>query len=125
MRAASLFEQWRDMAVTYDPDLAMKMLDEAGVIDQDGDGFRDLPSGKELVLRIDISATASDEHVLTDEIVKENWEAVGLKTIINPVPGEQLGVMQDSSEIDIRGAWEVGDGPNHLVYPQWGCPDWQ
>ncbi|GIV77283.1 MAG: peptide ABC transporter substrate-binding protein [Litorilinea sp.] len=117
-----LYRQWRDLAVEYNPEKAMALLDEAGVVDQDGDGWRDLPSGKPLNLRIDISATASDEHVLVDQIIKENWEAVGLRTSINPVPGEQLSVMQDNSEIDIRGAWEVGDGPNFLVFPNWVVP---
>ncbi len=117
-----LFEQWRDLAVDYDPEKAMALLDEAGVVDKDGDGWRDMPSGKELVLRIDIAANASREHTLTDEIIKENWEAVGLKTTINPVPSEQISVMQEGNQIDIRGGWEVGDGPNHLVFPQWVVP---
>ncbi|NOZ28646.1 MAG: ABC transporter substrate-binding protein [Chloroflexi bacterium] len=117
-----LFEQWRDLAVEYDPEKAKALLDEMGVVDQDGDGYRELPSGKKLELRIDMSAEASREYSLCSEIVKENWEAVGLKTILNPVPGEQLGVLETSAEFDIRNSWEVGDGPNHLVYPQWFVP---
>jgi peptide/nickel transport system substrate-binding protein len=119
----NLFAQWRDLAVTYDVDAANSMLDKAGAVDQDGDGWRDLPSGAALELRIDVTTGAMQgEHGLVLQIIKENWEAVGLKTIINPVPDEQMNVLQDSNELDIRGGWEVGDGPNHLVYPQWVVP---
>ncbi len=118
-----LFAQWRDLAVEYDPEAAMAMLDEAGVVDQDGDGWRDMPeTGNELIIRLDMSATASAEHVLVAEIITENWADVGIKAQVNPVDSAQLNVMQDSNEIDWRAGWEVGDGPNHLVYPQWVVP---
>ncbi len=121
-RGRELYKAWRDLAVEYDPEKAMSLLDEIGVVDADGDGFRDLPNGKPLELRMDYDAGTSNEYISANEIVKDNWDAVGLKTILNPVPGEQIGVLQDSGEIDIRAAWEVGDGPNHLVYPQWLVP---
>ncbi len=119
-----LYRQWRDLAVTYAPDKARELLDAAGAVDQDGDGWRDLPNGNELVMRIDLSATAAAnrEHSLVLEIIKENWEDVGLQVSINPVPDEQLAVMQDNSEIDVRGGWGVGDGPNFLVFPNWVVP---
>jgi len=117
-----IYKEWRDCAVEYDPDKAKALLDEIGVVDVDGDGWREMPGGKKLELRIDMSAEASASYVLCAEIVKGNWEAVGLKTIINPVPGEDLGVMNANATFDIRNSWELGDGPNHLVYPQWLVP---
>jgi len=44
---------------------------------------------------------------------------VGLQVQVNVVPDEQMGVMQDNSEFDIRGCWGIGDGPNFLVFPNW------
>lgn len=116
-----LYQQWRDLAVDFDLDKAAAMLDEAGAVDADGDGWRDLPSGDELTLRIDCSAggIANKEHEQNTEIIKEGWEAIGLRTQINVVPDEQMGVMQDNSEFDIRGCWGIGDGPNFLVFPNW------
>jgi peptide/nickel transport system substrate-binding protein len=116
-----LYAEWRDLAIEYDPDLANSMLDEAGAVDANGDGFRDLPNGNELTLRIDCSAGAmqSNTNVQATEIIKEGWEAVGLQVQINVVPDEQMGIMQDNSEFDIRGCWGVGDGPNFLVFPNW------
>jgi peptide/nickel transport system substrate-binding protein len=116
-----LYQQWRDLAIEFDLDKANAMLDEAGAVDADGDGIRDLPSGDELTLRIDCSAggIANPRDQQTVEIIKEGWEAVGLKVQINVVPDEQMGVMQDNSEFDIRGCWGIGDGPNFLVFPNW------
>lgn len=116
-----LYQQWRDLAIEFDLDKAAAMLDEAGAVDADGDGIRDLPSGDELLLRIDCSAggIANSANEQTMEIIKEGWEALGLQTQINVVPDEQMGVMQDNSEYDIRGCWGIGDGPNFLVFPNW------
>lgn len=116
-----LYQQWRDLAIEFDLDRANALLDEAGAVDADGDGIRDLPSGDELTLRIDCSAggIASAQAKQTTEIIKEGWEAVGLKVQVNVVPDEQMGVLQDNSEFDIRGCWGIGDGPNFLVFPNW------
>jgi peptide/nickel transport system substrate-binding protein len=116
-----LYRQWRDLAIEFDLDRANALLDEAGAVDADGDGFRDLPSGDELTLRIDCSAggIANQQAQQTTEIIQEGWEAVGLQVQVNVVPDEQMGVMQDNSEFDIRGCWGIGDGPNFLVFPNW------
>ena len=119
-----LYRQWRDLGVEFNMDLANGMLDASGAVDADGDGFRDLPSGEELTLRIDCSAGGLENKANAQnvEIVKEGWEAVGLKVQVNAVPDEQIGVMQDNSEFDIRSCWGLGDGPNFLVFPNWVIP---
>ncbi|MFZ1756087.1 MAG: ABC transporter substrate-binding protein, partial [Caldilineaceae bacterium] len=116
-----LYKQWRDLAVDFDLDKANSLLDAAGAVDANGDGIRDLPSGDELTLRIDCDANGLQNTGTSGaiEIIKEGWEAAGLHVTVNAVPSEQLGVMQDNSEIDIRGCWGVGDGPNFLVFPNW------
>jgi peptide/nickel transport system substrate-binding protein len=121
-RGRDLYAQWRDLAVEYDPEKAMALLDEAGIVDQDDDGWRDMPGGEELELRVDRPATAGAEHLQVTEIAKEAWEAIGLKTVINSFPPEQSSPLRASAEFDIWSSWEVGDGPNHLLYPQWLVP---
>lgn len=119
-----LYKQWRDLAVEFDLDLAASLLDEAGVVDADGDGTRDLPSGDELTLRIDCDADGLQNRANAQnvEIIQEGWEALGLNVQVNAVPSEQMGVLQDNSELDIRGCWGLGDGPNFLVFPNWVVP---
>jgi len=121
-RGRDLYKRLRDSAKDYLPDKAKKMLDEIGVVDANGDGWRQMPNGKELELRIDLNAQTSEEMSLASEMVKGYWEDIGLKTILNPMPGEQMSVIKTNATFDIYDSWEVGDGPNHLVYPQWVVP---
>ena len=110
------------MYVKYSPEEAKKLLDSIGVVDKDGDGWRDLPSGKPLFVRIDRDANANKTDVQANEMVKADWEAIGVRTILNPIDGSALGIMDQTATFDIRDSWELGDGPNHLVFPQWVVP---
>jgi len=121
-RGKELFAKWRDLAVTYDPEAAKKLLDEIGVVDKNGDGWREMPNGKILELRIDYAANTQADHIQNDQLVKENWEAIGLKTLLNPVPPSDTTTIRTNANYDIWDSWEVGDGPNHLVFPAWVVP---
>jgi ABC-type transport system substrate-binding protein len=61
----------------YDPPLAKALLDTYGYVDRDGDGWRELPDGRPLVLHF---ATQSSQ---IDRQFNENWQkslsAVGLR----------------------------------------------
>ena len=62
----------------YDPARAMALLDMYGYVDQDGDGWRDLPDGSPLVLEI---ATQPDQTSRQfDELWKLNMKAIGIRT---------------------------------------------
>jgi len=118
-KGQQMLQAWRDSAVEYDPDLAMSLLDEINVVDQDGDGWRDLPSGAPLEVRIDFPA-GNAQFVETAELIKEDWQVIGLNAIVNTVPGEQLGVMTTNATYDIRlYGGGAPDGPDLLTYPAW------
>ncbi len=118
-----IFEEWRDLAKSFEPQKSEDLLDEIGIVDQNGDGWRQFPDGDEIILRIDAGTNFPPHIIDSIQLVKENWEDIGLETIINTVDGAQLGVMQENAEFDIR-TWPGGvpDGANHLVYPQWIAP---
>ena len=62
---------------SYDPARAKALLDLHGYVDKDGDGWRDQPDGKPLVLEM---ATQSDQLSRQfNELNKRNIEAVGLQ----------------------------------------------
>jgi len=119
-RGRDLYQQWRDLAVAFDLEKAGGLLDEIGVVDADGDGWRDLPSGAPFEIRMDFGAENS--YATSNEIVKEGWDAIGLKTVLNPVPDEEMTSMVTAAEFDVYLYGELGDGPNHLVYPAWLVP---
>ncbi|MFO1323118.1 MAG: ABC transporter substrate-binding protein [Burkholderiales bacterium] len=67
------------MAYTkHDPAAAKALLDKFGYVDRDGDGWRDLPDGKPLVLKRGSPPSALDRQY--DELWVRNMTAVGLKT---------------------------------------------
>ncbi len=121
-QGGEVLEDWIGSYVDFDPERAMSMLDGLGVIDQDGNGWRDMPNGDTLTLRIDYDTSASGDHVQASEMIKADWEAVGLKVEMNPVDTAVFWGIQATASFDILNSWEVGDGPDHVVYPQWMVP---
>lgn len=113
-KGKEIYEEWRDLALEYSPEKAKQMLDEIGVVDQDGDGWRDLPNGKPLELRIDTLSSKGTNLDVT-EMVKTFWDAVGLKTEINPVDNSNFSVMTERGEFDIF-QYGISEG-RPLLYP--------
>jgi peptide/nickel transport system substrate-binding protein len=64
----------------YDPERARELLDEAGLAKRDSDGYRLRPDGERLSL---ILETGGGDAAL--EIIRANWEAVGVRTTVKPV----------------------------------------
>jgi peptide/nickel transport system substrate-binding protein len=89
--AQAHYEKFRSLAVDYDPDLAMSLLDEIGMVDADGDGFRDMPDGSPFEFRIDIGADAAGESIKVLEITQKNWQDIGLNVVINQIPPSDFG----------------------------------
>ncbi len=64
---------------TFDRARAAALLDMYGYIDRDGDGWRDLPDGKPLLLEYATSPDASSREL--NEIWKKNMTAAGIKIV--------------------------------------------
>lgn len=62
----------------FDPARGMALLDLYGYVDKNGDGWRDLPDGKPLVLEV---ATQPDQLSRQfDELWRKNMERIGIRT---------------------------------------------
>ncbi|MBI3973088.1 MAG: ABC transporter substrate-binding protein [Chloroflexi bacterium] len=118
---AGIYQEWRDSAVKYDPARAKAMLDEIGV-KVGADGRRTMPDGSPLQITLDYHADAPSEHVRKNEFLAKDWQAIGINATLNPVPPTSWTELWESGKTLTRTNWEVGDGPNHLVYPQWVVP---
>lgn len=68
----------------YNPDKARELLDEAGYVDADGDGYRDLPDGGELSFDIQVVNGWTD-WVQTVQMVTEYLDEVGIQANVNAV----------------------------------------
>jgi ABC-type transport system substrate-binding protein len=68
---------YRSEMGTHDRARAIALLDMFGYVDKDGDGWRDMPDGKPMVLDYDTLSRADYREL--DEILKKNLTAVGVK----------------------------------------------
>ena len=68
---------WRSGMSDYSPERARALLDLFGYVDRDGDGFRDLPDGRPLLLHI---ATQSDGSIRQQNVLwQKAMEAIGIR----------------------------------------------
>jgi peptide/nickel transport system substrate-binding protein len=119
-----VYAAWRDSYVKYDPALAEKILDEAGY-KKGPDGKRTMPDGSPLQIQVTYGANATPggEHLSKNERLARDWQAIGIDAVLTPIPGEGADEKWRAGEIPMRTEWEVGDGPNHLVFPSWLVAD--
>ena len=100
----SFAEKWTDHYTAYDPDAAKAMLDEIGFVDKDGDGFRDLSNGDQLVINFDFATQGVGGGEV--ELISNAWNAVGVKTVFKEVTPDEMRSAQSSNQLDVS-AWNV------------------
>jgi ABC-type transport system substrate-binding protein len=61
----------------YDPARAKALLDLYGYVDRDGDGWRDMPDGSPLLLRISTTSAQRDRKI--SEVMNKNLKAIGIR----------------------------------------------
>ncbi|WP_082359080.1 ABC transporter substrate-binding protein [Bosea sp. AAP35] len=66
------------MWMQYDPALADRLLDEAGLRKRDSDGVRLLPDGRRLEFTIETAGESTEETDILD-LIKQDFYAVGIK----------------------------------------------
>ncbi|MGB9752337.1 ABC transporter substrate-binding protein [Roseiflexus castenholzii] len=119
-----VYAAWRDSYVKYDPALAEQILDEAGY-KKGPDGKRTMPDGSPLQIQITYGADQAPggEHLSKNERLARDWQAIGIDAVLTPIPGEGADEKWRAGELPMKTTWEVGDGPNHLVFPSWLVAD--
>lgn len=98
-----VYQAWSTSYAQFDPEQAKKWLDEVNVKDTNGDGFREQPNGKKLELIVEIP-TSDKKSIDSMELVKENWEKIGLKTTITTLAADVIDQHSAAGELMIR-AW--------------------
>jgi ABC-type transport system substrate-binding protein len=61
----------------YDPARAKALLDLYGYVDRDGDGWREMPDGSPLVLRVSTQADQRNRKI--SEVMNKNMKALGIR----------------------------------------------
>ncbi len=89
----------------YDPEAAKALLEEAGWVDSDGDGIRE-KDGQTLTLEISTPA-GQQVRELTEQVLQEQFKAVGIELVINNVPAATLfGNWEENGKLK-RGDFDI------------------
>lgn len=112
--------KWLTYATEFDADGAKALLDEIGMADKDGDGFRELPNGDKLILNMQFATQGIAGQVV--ELVAQYWADVGIQTTVKVVTPDEYRSAQSSNALDV-GMWEKSQplgivlGNNELWVP--------
>jgi len=98
----AVYAQWVKAYADYDPKKAAALLDEAGVKMGPDGKYRTRPDGKPLELIVTIP-TGDTQTIDGMELVKQDWEKIGLKTTISTQEGSVVGQKTAAGEVMIRG----------------------
>jgi ABC-type transport system substrate-binding protein len=100
----------RTNAQAYDPAAARALLDKFGYKDRDGDGYRETPDGRPLV--IERWSTPSSVAREGDELWKRNMDAIGVRMVFKKDKLPELRKMARQGKIAMRGDQWGADYPD-------------
>jgi peptide/nickel transport system substrate-binding protein len=114
------FEGFSDdeaIGFSYDPVKATTLLDEAGYLDSDGDGFRETPDGEPLEIKFAAVAGGDAAETVVAYYIQQ-WKAIGLD--VSLATGRLIEYQKfhdmlasDSPAIDVfQTTWGLGMDPN-------------
>ena len=98
--------------IEHDPSRAMQLLDEMG-LKKGRDGFRVRPDGRPLIISISYSTQGAPAALM--QLVKEYWDAVGVRTELKEVNSDLYWtIVRDNNDHDV-GVWRtLGNTPPAL-----------
>ncbi len=119
-------EEHKTAFIEYDPTAAIALLDDMGLVDVDGDGFRDRLDGSKLTL--DLQYSNQGVPVPTHELVKDYWEAVGVAVTLKEVTSDEYRQRANTNAAEVltwlfdgtSGAIIVGN--DEMLVPPFGEP---
>lgn len=100
------------VGTAFDPEMAAATLDSLGMVDADGDGFRDLPNGDPIVLNIQFATQGIASEVV--ELIAQNWSDVGVQSTVKEVTPDEYRAAQSANELDVLAWWKSEPLAIHL-----------
>jgi ABC-type transport system substrate-binding protein len=105
----------RTNAQLYDPGAARALLDKFGYKDRNGEGYRQAPDGKALVIEYWTPPTSAARE--RDELWKKSMDAIGLRLVVKKDKQPEITKMARQGQIPVSdGAWiaDYPDGENFM-----------
>ena len=98
----------------YDPAKARALLDMFGYKDIDGDGFRELPDGRPLILKD--NSTPSELSRQYDELMTRSMEALGIRVSVSKAKFPDLLKESNAGKLMM---WRLGGGAENPDAANW------
>lgn len=120
-------EGMEDAYAAYDPEKAKSLLDGLGVVDTDGDGWRNLPdSSDNFILRFELCDIGAPT-ISASEMAKRYWEDIGLKTEVKQVSISYWFEMHGANQVMVSSWWGHGMDPTDVWHLglQMSTPEWR
>jgi peptide/nickel transport system substrate-binding protein len=92
----------------YDPGYARRLLEDAGYLDRDGDGIREMPDGSPFNVTVDVDLKGGLSDVM--ELVKDHWRAVGINANIYGGLRDFIFHRLENGDFEINLGWMRGTG---------------
>ena len=106
----------KTQAQIYDPAAARALLERFGYKDRDGDGYRELPDGKPLVIERWSTPISRDRQI--DELWKKNMDAIGIRMVFKKDRLPELRKMGRAGKVQTRQDGWNADYPDAENYMQ-------
>jgi len=90
----------KTQAQAYDPAAARALLESFGYKDRDGDGYRELPDGKPLIIEQWSSPTSRAREY--DELWKKSMDAIGIRMVFKKDKIPELRKMARAGKLQMR-----------------------
>jgi peptide/nickel transport system substrate-binding protein len=102
-------DRWDEQWGQFDPEQANQILDEIGLDQKDAEGYRLLPNGERLTLRLDAVSGAFLDYPSIGERIAQMWaEHVGIYMTVNPVE-RSLWVERSEANQPMMSIFETGE----------------
>ncbi|MDO5422325.1 MAG: ABC transporter substrate-binding protein [Eubacteriales bacterium] len=99
-----------------DLELAAQYLDEGGYVDVDGDGFRELPDGSPMDVKIQLQ-NQTDLYKRIAEMLQINLEEVGIRTTVDE---ETIANSDYATQLRMEGTYEIYISMTTVGMATWG-----
>ncbi|PRX20685.1 peptide/nickel transport system substrate-binding protein [Orenia metallireducens] len=103
-------EEWAQSYAQYDPETAKQWLDEIGLKDNDGDGYRERPDGEILILNLTANSSRS-VAVETSQLARDYWENIGIKVNLKTLEEGSLWQQLGNGKSQILTQFMTGSRP--------------
>ncbi len=116
-------ERFAKQFTEYDPDEANRLLDSLGMAKRGPDGFRLMPNGDRLSIKVVVSVVRPDWLDIM-QFVQKDWQAVGIDVAISTADRALIGETQLNNDHDAS-IWfaESAGGPEPIFAPYILIPD--